>query len=313
MKHYILAIEEALKKLDIPENPSNLYEPLRYFLSIGGKRTRPSLLLIAHKLFDDNWQDSINQALAIELFHNFTLIHDDIMDNAPVRRSMATVHEKWNRDVAILSGDVLLIKAYDYLLEGNKNPVDSMRLFNDTARLICEGQQLDMDFEEREIVELPEYIEMIRLKTAVLLACSLKVGAMNAGAGTSECNKMYELGIKLGLGFQLQDDFLDAFGDPESFGKQVGGDILNNKKTYLSIRLRQEIGEQAYNNLYTLKDTALVDAVKSAIVANGIDAELADLVNNYHQEAIQILDSLDTKKPKDELLGLSSKLMIRQN
>lgn len=313
MKNYIEAIEGALKNLEIPEQPSNLYEPLRYFLSIGGKRTRPSLLLIAHSLFDDGWDNSINQALAIELFHNFTLIHDDIMDNAPVRRSMATVHEKWNRDIAILSGDVLLIKAYDYLLYGNKHPVESMRLFNETARLICEGQQLDMDFEDRNVVELPEYIEMIRLKTAVLLACSLQVGAMNAGASATECSKMYDLGIKLGLGFQLQDDFLDAFGDPESFGKQVGGDILNNKKTYLSIRLRQEIGEDDYNALYQLEGTELVEAVKSAIVSNGIDSELADLVNSYHQEAIQILESLDTKKPKDELLGLSSKLMIRQN
>ena len=214
-----------------------LYDPIDYVMSLGGKRIRPSLLLMSADAFGANPRDFVNQALAIEVFHNFTLLHDDVMDNAPVRRGKPTVHVKWSESTAILSGDAMLIKAYELLADGipdDKLP-SVLALFSRTAREVCEGQQLDMEFESRNDVAESEYLEMIRLKTAVLLAASLKIGALLAGADEDKGDFIYEFGINIGLAFQLKDDLLDVYGDPDSFGKQVGGDIKERKKTFLLI------------------------------------------------------------------------------
>ena len=224
---------EDLRKL----NPANLYNPVDYSLEMGGKRLRPVLLLLSYNMFSDSVENAIPAAIAIEVFHNFTLLHDDIMDKAEVRRNRPTVHKKFNENSAILSGDVMAFLSYRYLLECKSERLQEvLGLFTTTAIEVCEGQQFDMEFENRLNVEEEEYLEMIRLKTAVLLACGLKAGALLANAGTGLANQLYEFGINLGLAFQLQDDLLDSFGNQETFGKKIGGDIIANKKTFLSIK-----------------------------------------------------------------------------
>jgi len=220
-----------------PAEPASLYDPNQYFLQLGGKRIRPVLCLMGNELFDEINPDAWQVANAIELFHNFTLIHDDIMDKAPLRRGQETVHEKFGENTALLAGDVMLVAAYDYLNKINVSYIHSIvGLFNQTAREVCEGQQLDMDFEKREDVSLADYLHMIELKTSVLLAASLKLGSILGGASQRNQNLLYEFGRKLGIAFQIQDDYLDAFGDPKKFGKQTGGDIKSNKKTFLLIQ-----------------------------------------------------------------------------
>jgi geranylgeranyl diphosphate synthase type II len=219
-----------------PAEPASLYEPNEYFLKNGGKRIRPVLCLMGNQLFDEIRQDAWEMATAIELFHNFTLIHDDIMDNAPLRRGEETIHKRYGANTAILAGDVMLIAAYELMNNVSLTVIRQVQnLFNTTAKEVCEGQQYDLDFEKRELVSFGEYIKMIELKTSVLLAASLKMGAILGGAGQMNQDLIYEFGRKLGLAFQVQDDYLDAFGDPGKFGKQVGGDILANKKTFLLI------------------------------------------------------------------------------
>jgi len=218
------------------DHPDELYEPIRYIMSLSGKRFRPLLTLLSASIYDDNWQHAVKPAMAVEVFHNFTLMHDDIMDKAPLRRGKATVHEKWNANTAILSGDVMLIRAYDLLLDIPKDllrPV--LARFNQTAAEVCEGQQLDMNFETRWDVTEKEYLEMIRLKTSVLLGFALELGGLLCGADERSAKMLYEAGENMGIGFQLKDDLLDVYGDPEKFGKQVGGDIISNKKTFLLI------------------------------------------------------------------------------
>lgn len=237
------AFEELVNKFTdhfsvrhFPEHPSTLYDPCEYFLGLGGKRIRPVMCLMGNELFDNITTDAYYVATAIELFHNFTLIHDDIMDKAPLRRGMQTLHTKYDENTALLSGDVMMIQAYEYLNKIRSPGLHKIiSLFNKTAKQVCEGQQLDMDFEKKESVELDEYIKMIELKTSVLLAASLKMGAILGGAGEGNANHLYNFGLNLGIAFQIQDDYLDAFGDPEKFGKQVGGDIVANKKTFLLI------------------------------------------------------------------------------
>jgi len=230
-------IEEAITKLDIPGHPLELYEPVKYILSLGGKRMRPALLLMACDLFGGDVEAALSPALAIEVFHNFTLVHDDIMDNAPLRRGKATVHERWGQNAGILSGDVMLVLAYQLMMKVDDHLLRTvLDVFSKTAVGVCEGQQLDMDFEKRQTVGIDEYLNMIRLKTSVLLGGALKMGALIGGAELADAELLYSFGEHLGIAFQLQDDILDVYGDPDKFGKQVGGDIISNKKTYLLIK-----------------------------------------------------------------------------
>lgn len=229
--------EDALLKYSDSLPGKTLYQPIEYILSLGGKRVRPVLVLLSGNAFGANQNHLINAALAIEIFHNFSLVHDDIMDKAPLRRGKPTVHEKWDSNAAILSGDAMLIESYKQLtLTGNEHLKEMLDLFNTTSLEVCEGQQLDMEFESRTQVSASEYIEMISLKTAVLLGCSLEMGALLGNAKKSDCKHINNFGKLCGIAFQIQDDYLDAFGNPEDFGKQVGGDILSNKKTYLIIK-----------------------------------------------------------------------------
>ena len=238
---FVDAIQHQLQHTQYGQHPPELYDPIRYIMSLGGKRMRPLLTLMAAYLFTDDWRKAIQPALGVEVFHNFSLMHDDIMDQAPLRRGQPTVHEKWNHNIAILSGDVMLVNAYDLLLT-----IDSDKLkpvltrFSRTAAEVCEGQQLDMNFETRWNVTEAEYIEMIRLKTSVLLGYALELGGLIAGADDETTRHLYEAGVNIGIGFQLKDDLLDVYGDPAKFGKQVGGDILANKKTFLLIEALEQ-------------------------------------------------------------------------
>ena len=249
-----------------PANPANLYEPCNYFLQIGGKRIRPVLTLLGNELFDEINKDAFEVATAIELFHNFTLIHDDIMDAASLRRGMQTVHKKYNSNIALLSGDVMLIKAYDYIAKINSEYLARiLHLFNKTAAEVCEGQQLDMDFESRENVSLDDYIEMIGLKTSVLLAAALQMGAIIGGASEGNCNHIYQFGLNLGIAFQIQDDYLDAFGDPEKFGKEVGGDIKQNKKTFLFLHTLEVANDAQKQKIQQLIQENSADKVQQML------------------------------------------------
>ncbi len=233
---FIEAIQAELQRINYGQHPPELYEPIRYIMSLGGKRMRPLLTLMATHLFTDDWEPAIRPALGVEVFHNFTLMHDDIMDQAPIRRGQPTVHERWNPNIAILSGDVMLVNAYELLLDVAPDKLKAvMSRFNRTAAEVCEGQQMDMNFETRWDVTEAEYIDMIRLKTSVLLGYALELGGLLAGADAETNRHLYEGGVNIGIGFQLKDDLLDVYGDPAKFGKQVGGDILANKKTFLLI------------------------------------------------------------------------------
>ena len=249
-----------------PAEPATLYEANNYFLKMGGKRVRPVLCLMGNEMFDEIKPDAWEVAIAIELFHNFTLIHDDIMDKAPLRRGMETVHKKYGESTAILAGDVMQVIAYDHLNKIHVNFLHQiLGLYNITARQVCEGQQLDMDFEAKETVSLEEYLRMIELKTSVLLAASLKMGAILGGAGERNQKLLYEFGRKLGLAFQVQDDYLDAFGDPEKFGKQVGGDILANKKTFLLIHAMETASPAQLKELLSLMKSNPGDKVAKVL------------------------------------------------
>jgi geranylgeranyl diphosphate synthase, type II len=301
-----------------PAAPKTLYDPNRYFLQLGGKRVRPVLCVMANELFDVIHPDVWQVANAIELFHNFTLIHDDIMDNAPLRRGMQTVHEKYGQSTALLAGDVMLVKAYDYL---NSISADYSKriiyLFNKTAREVCEGQQVDMDFEKQQEVGFEEYLNMINLKTSVLLASSLQMGAILGGASERNQQLIYEFGRKLGLAFQVQDDYLDAFGDPEKFGKQVGGDIKANKKTFLLIHAWQAAsGEQkaALKELMQSNAANKVDQVLAIFKACKVDQWAAALKEQFMQEAFQHLEDIAVlSKRKEPLKQLALFLVQREH
>ncbi|MCC8425897.1 polyprenyl synthetase family protein [Mucilaginibacter sp. UR6-11] len=263
-----LLIDNAITQLKYPEYPSELYEPINYILGMGGKRMRPALLLMACDLFGGDVEKALSPALAIEVFHNFTLMHDDIMDNAPLRRGKVTVHERWNHNAAILSGDVMLIEGYKLMMQVEDRLLRViLDIFNKTAVGVCEGQQLDMDFEVRNDVKINEYIYMIKLKTAVVLGGALKIGSILGGADMKDAELIAEFGENLGIAFQLQDDILDVYGSPEKFGKQVGGDIISNKKTYLLIKALE-----------------LADATQTAELTKWIDAKQFD--NHEKVEAV---------------------------
>ena len=236
-KEIIPLVQDEISNTTYSGSPGELYDPMNYILQLGGKRLRPVTALLASQLFGSTLDRALPAAKAIEVFHNFTLVHDDIMDKAPLRRGKQTVHEKWNDNIAILSGDTLLIEVYNHFLEGEyTNLSEILKVFNRTAIEVCEGQQLDMNFETRTDVTLAEYMNMIRLKTSVLVGGSFKIGALVAEASKENADLIYEFGVNLGIAFQLQDDYLDCFGEPEKFGKQVGGDIISNKKTFMMLK-----------------------------------------------------------------------------
>jgi geranylgeranyl diphosphate synthase type II len=301
-----------------PDRPSSLYDPNRYFLQLGGKRVRPVLCLMGSELFGDISPDAWQVANAIELFHNFTLIHDDIMDKAPLRRGMPTVHEKYGESTALLAGDVMLVAAYDYLNKiSGKYIFSIIHLFNKTAREVCEGQQLDMDFEKVEKVEFTEYLEMISLKTSVLLAASLKMGAILGGAGERNQNLLFEFGRKLGLAFQVQDDYLDAFGDPDKFGKQVGGDIKANKKTFLLIHALETVSASQKEQLQQLlkgDEKNKVKEVLSIFRACKVGEWASELKEKFMAESLTHLEDVAVlSKRKEALKQLAFLLTQRQH
>lgn len=309
---------QYFEKKHFPDEPSTLYTPNEYFLKLGGKRIRPVLSLMGNEMFDDIKPDAWHAATAIELFHNFTLIHDDIMDKAPLRRGMETVHSKYGNNTAILAGDVMLVRAYEYLNKINLSHLHPiLSLFNTTATQVCEGQQLDMDFETMETVAFDEYLYMITLKTSVALAASLKVGAMLGGAGERNQNLIYEFGKKIGIAFQVQDDYLDAFGDPGKFGKQVGGDILSNKKTFLLIHAANNANDSQRNELFGLLKENPSDKVSKILDlfrATKADEWAIELKNKYLDEALIHLDDIAVlSKRKEPLRDLAYYLLKREN
>ncbi|MEN9302103.1 MAG: hypothetical protein RL264_532 [Bacteroidota bacterium] len=290
-------VEEQIKKVDFPKQPANLYDPLRYFLTLGGKRIRPVATLAAAKSFEAETEIALSTAIAIEIFHNFTLIHDDIMDNAPLRRGKITVHEKWNTNIAILSGDVLFVEAYKLLAQAPNSVLpELLNVFNRTAIQVCEGQQMDMDFESRNDVSVAEYLKMIELKTSVLLACAFEMGGIIAGADAFNRFHLYEFGLNLGLAFQIQDDYLDAFGSPEKVGKQVGGDILADKKTFLSLSakaLQSSLNEKDFHHYTTFSTpTEKVEKTKALFSALSIDKKALELKLDYERKADFHLEAL---------------------
>jgi geranylgeranyl diphosphate synthase type II len=308
--------EELVKKFGnyfnvrhFPEYPATLYEPSEYFLGLGGKRIRPVMCLMGNELFNDISPEAYDVATAIELFHNFTLIHDDIMDRAPMRRGMPTVHTKYNESTALLSGDVMLIQAYECVNKVRAGSIHRIiSVFNKTARQVCEGQQLDMDFEKLENVALEDYINMIGLKTSVLIAASLQMGAILGGAGDGNAQHIYDFGLNLGIAFQVQDDYLDAFGDPEKFGKKVGGDILANKKTFLMIHAQSVATGSDKEELETLLKSDSTDKVERVVAIFkrcGVDEWARQLKEKYLSIAFQHLEDIAVisvrKKPLEQL------------
>jgi geranylgeranyl diphosphate synthase type II len=289
-----------------PKQPSSLYDPNRYFLSLGGKRIRPVMCLMANEMFDEINKDAWHVATAIELFHNFTLIHDDIMDKAPLRRGMETVHTRFGESTALLAGDVMLVAAYDHLNKiSGKYLFAVLDIFNKTAREVCEGQQLDMDFENSNDVKMDDYLNMISLKTSVLLAASLKMGAILGGAGERNQNLLYEFGRKLGLAFQVQDDYLDAFGDPKKFGKQVGGDIKSNKKTFLLIHALETASSEQKKQLSELlsrDDDNKVQQVLSIFRQCKVDKWANELKEKFITEAFTHLEDVAVLSGRKEPL-----------
>jgi geranylgeranyl diphosphate synthase, type II len=304
-------------QLHFPAEPSSLYAPNEYFLNLGGKRIRPVLCLMGNNLFDEITEDAWYAATAIELFHNFTLIHDDMMDKAPLRRGMETVHSKYGENTALLAGDVMLITAYEHF---NKikpaNLQTILQLFNKTAKEVCEGQQYDMDFEKSESVGFNEYLRMIELKTSVALAASLKIGAMLGGAGERNQNLLYEFGKKLGIAFQVQDDYLDAFGDPEKFGKQVGGDILANKKTFLLIHALEATSSSQQKELQKIMKSSGSDKVDNVLqIFKDCKADVwaLELKNKYLDQAMGHLEDIAVlSKRKEPLRELAHFLIKRE-
>ena len=304
-------------KRHFPAEPATLYEPNEYFLKLGGKRIRPVLCLMGNELFEDISEDAWHVGTAIELFHNFTLIHDDIMDKAPLRRGKETVHHKYGENTAILAGDVMLVMAYEEL---NKIGIPFLRpilsLFNKTAREVCEGQQMDMDFETMETVSLEAYLKMIELKTSVALAASLQTGSILGGAGERNQNLLYEFGKKLGIAFQVQDDYLDAFGNPEKFGKQVGGDILANKKTFLLLHAMETVSGNQKKELEGLIKNGAADKVEKVLQIFHdckVDVWALQLKNKYLDEAFEHLEDIAVlSKRKEPLRELAHFLVKRE-
>lgn len=313
-------ISKAVDTLKFPDSPAELYEPISYILALGGKRLRPSLLLMACDLFGGDVDKAIEPALAIEVFHNFTLMHDDIMDKAPLRRGKKTVHEKWNANVAILSGDAMMVEANKLMMKVDDVILRRvMDVFNETATGVCEGQQIDMSFEQRNNVLIDEYLDMIRLKTAVLLGGTLKIGAIIGGATLNDAQLLYNFGVNLGIAFQLQDDILDVYGDPEKFGKQVGGDILSNKKTYLLIKAIELAQDEQADNLNSWLNVEQFDSTEKVIAVTAIYNQL-DIrqyaeyaMQTYAEKAFDALDKITLSEDRRQYLRqFADSLLVRE-
>lgn len=314
---YTQFIEKHLTQLDFPSAPSGLYDPLHYFMTMGGKRMRPVLTILAAELFGVQKEESIAAGLCVELFHNFSLIHDDIMDEAPVRRGKTTVHTKWNSNTAILSGDVLFVNAYRQLAKYADDRLPKLlKCFNETVIEVCEGQQMDMDFESRTDVNEEEYITMIRLKTSVLLGCSLELGALLGRQNAEISKKLYDFGVKLGIAFQIQDDILDLYGNPETFGKQIGGDVLCNKQTLLFIRARsiaKEQGDDSFDQLVAMNSSPeKVQVAVDLFQKNGALEATNKLMEQYYSEALSLLEALEKEHVNVTVFRkIAQNLMVR--
>jgi len=318
-KKLLKLIEKEAKSFDYGKSPKELYQPIKYIMSLGGKRLRPLLTIMSYSLFEDDVESIIKQALAVEVFHNFTLMHDDIMDAAPLRRGKPTVHEKWNNNTAILSGDVMLVKAYEMLIHTNGYQAEILAKFNQCATDVCEGQQLDMVFENRKTVAVEEYIHMIRLKTAALLGFSLELGGILAD--TSEKNKaaLKSFGENIGIGFQLKDDLLDVYADKDKFGKQVGGDIIANKKTFLLISAlnkakgKQKKELQEWLSKEDFKPEEKVAAVTAIYDELGIKKLTETKMNEYFTKGFQALKKVDAPLiRRGKLKSFADRLISRE-
>jgi len=314
--------EEFISYLEMKtetREPRNLYEPITYILGLGGKRLRPVLVLMATEVFGKDYKKALDAALAIEVFHNFSLVHDDIMDDAPLRRGKETVHEKWDINTGILSGDAMLINAYQ-LFENYSGETfrDLAKLFSKTAIEVCEGQQYDVDFETRDDVTIAEYLKMIEFKTAVLVAAALKMGGIVAKASIEDQNRIYEFGRNLGIAFQLQDDYLDAFGDPKTFGKQVGGDIIENKKTFLYLKALENgtsVQKKELTDLFSIHPEdpiAKIETIKNIFQESGSAERTQTEIEKYTEKAFDVLESLKISDDKKNLLRLFGENLMRR-
>jgi len=313
-------IEKELEGIEIPSQPALLYDPVRYAIKNGGKRIRPSLVLISCDMFASDYKKAISPAIGIELFHNFTLLHDDLMDDSPIRRNQPTVHVKWDANTAILSGDVMSILAGKYIANVNENVIVRITgLFNQTAIEVCEGQMLDMEYAQKQNVTLVEYINMIRLKTSVLIAASLAIGAITGGADKNQINALYEFGLNLGLAFQIQDDYLDSYGDHEKFGKKIGNDILTNKRTFLAIKaLENAKGEdlkklQNYLSGINFDPNEKIKNVLAIYNKYEIGQSALSEINEYHNAGVKLLNELNIPTSRKEtLMQFSEQLLKRE-
>ncbi|MEJ0055191.1 MAG: polyprenyl synthetase family protein [Bacteroidota bacterium] len=319
MEKYLSLLEAEIRRQKFGDQPKSLYEPIRYIMSLGGKRLRPLLTLLSYSMYRNDGESIIRYAAAVEAFHNFTLLHDDIMDKAPLRRGKATVHEKWNVNTAILSGDVMLVKVYDQLLDIDKEKLkEVLQLFNACAAGVCEGQQWDMEFESSSKVTEAQYLEMIRLKTAVLLGFSLEFGAVLAGAPDADRKTLYDAGINFGIGFQLKDDLLDVYADKNKFGKQVGGDIISNKKTFLLIKaLEKARGKekavlQRWLSAKKFDKRKKVKAVSSLFDSLGIPVIAETKIGEYFEKGFDGLNKLSVGEKAQPLIQFAKSLVERQ-
>jgi geranylgeranyl diphosphate synthase type II len=309
--------EEKFMKRHFPDEPKQLYDASQYLLTVKGKRIRPVMCLMANEMFDDIKEDAFHVATAIELFHNFTLVHDDIMDRAPLRRGMQTVHTKFGESTALLAGDIMLIAAYENLNKisnGYLHPI--LNLFNSTSKQVCEGQQLDMEFEKSGQVNFDDYVKMIGLKTSVLLAASLQMGSILGGAGLGNQNHLFAFGKNLGIAFQIQDDYLDAFGDPEKFGKKQGGDIMSNKKTFLWLQAMEAASPQQKDKLHELlpcNDENKIGQVLAIYKSCNIDAWAKELKQKYFSIAMNHLEEVAVRSVRKRPLGGLAKYLMERD
>jgi geranylgeranyl diphosphate synthase type II len=321
IEKYAQLLEREIRKQKYGKQPASLYEPIRYLMSLGGKRLRPMLVLLAYSLYKKDVEKVVPYAVAVEAFHNFTLMHDDIMDKAPLRRGRSTVHEKWNVNTAILSGDVMLVKVYDMLLQVHTDKlVRVLSAFNKCATEVCEGQQWDMEYETKKNVSEADYLNMIKLKTAVLLGFSLELGAILAGASERDCKALSQFGVNVGMGFQLKDDLLDAYAATEKFGKQIGGDIIANKKTFLLIKAMEKATtrqRQELNRWISLKNfnkSEKIVAIRGIYDSLSVPALAAKKIDMYFKKGFSSLENLNCRATaKSALINFTNLLIARES